>query len=254
VIVVSKGGASPQKIPQYVDLSLKRMGLDCIDLYLVHYPDADIPIEDTIGAMVEIKNRGKIRYIGVSNFSAKQIARAQTVADIVCCEQAYNLMWREIEEMGTLEMCQKHNIGVLAYSPLGQGLFTGKIRSSGDIPVREGDIRHITLLFKGDAFERGLDMVEILDGLSTKYDRTPAQIAINWVIHQTGISSAIVGSKNTAQLDDNLGAVGWQMDDEDYEVLSGRGSTYSKRFDYSYSMFGMKYDEIKIDRMIDDTF
>jgi aryl-alcohol dehydrogenase-like predicted oxidoreductase len=252
-IVVSKGGADPRKIPKRVDLSLKRMGLDCIDLYLVHYPDADIPIEDTIGAMVEIRNRGKIRYIGVSNFTAEQLTRAQSVADIACCEQAYNLMWREIEETGVLEVCHEKNIGVLAYSPLGQGLFTGKIRSTDDIPVWEGDIRHRTLLFQGEAFERGLEMVKILDELSAKYGRTQAQIALNWVIRKDGVSSAIVGSKNRVQLDDNLGALGWHLDDEDYELLSSRGSQYSRVFDYSYSMFGMKYDEIKIDQMIDAT-
>jgi aryl-alcohol dehydrogenase-like predicted oxidoreductase len=253
VMVVSKGGAAPQKIPQRVDLSLKRMDLDFIDLYLVHYPDVDIPIEDTIGAMVRVKDQGKIRHIGVSNFSAEQLTRAASVADIACCQQAYNLLWRELEDVGTLEVCHKRNIGVLAYSPLGQGLFTGKIRSIEDIPKREGDIRHVTVLFQGDAFKRGLEIVEILDGLSKKYSRTHAQIALNWAINQNGITSAIVGSKNIDQLTDNLGAVGWKMENEDYELLSSRGSQYSKMFDYSYSMFGMKYDEIKIDKMIDGT-
>jgi aryl-alcohol dehydrogenase-like predicted oxidoreductase len=251
VILVSKGGADPQKIPGRVDLSLQRMGLDYIDLYLVHYPDADIPIEATIGAMVKARDQGKIRYIGVSNFSAEQLLRAAAVTDITCCQQAYNLMWREIEDVGTLDVCLKHSIGVLAYSPLGQGLFTGKIRSVDDIPKREGDIRGITVLFQGAAFERGLEIVGILDRLSRKYNKTQAQIALNWVADQKGITSAIVGSKNTEQLDDNLGAVGWKMEQGDYDFLSSKGSEYSKKFDYSYSMFGMKYDEVKIDEMID---
>jgi aryl-alcohol dehydrogenase-like predicted oxidoreductase len=253
VIIVSKGGADPQKIPQRVDMSLKRMGLEYLDLYLVHYPDAEIPIEDTIGSMVRIQDRGKVRHIGVSNFSAEQLARAAAVADIACCQQAYNLMWREIEAVGTLEFCVAHDIGVLAYSPLGQGLFTGKIRSVKDIPKREGDIRHITSLFKGEAFRRGLKMVELLDVLSGKYNKTQAQIALNWVTHQRGITSAIAGSKNLKQLTDNMGAVGWSMEKDDYALLSSKGSGYAKIFDYAYSMFGMKYDEIKIDRMIDDT-
>jgi aryl-alcohol dehydrogenase-like predicted oxidoreductase len=251
VIIASKGGADPEKIPQRVDLSLKRMGLDYIDIYFVHYPDSDIPIEDTIGAMAEIKDKGKIRHIGVSNFSADQLSRAASVAYIACCQPAYNLVWREIEEVGTLEVCQKNNIGVLTYSSLGQGLFTGKIRSIDDIPKREGDIRHFTLFFKGDAFKKALEIVKILDKLSEKYKRTPAQIAINWVINQKGVTSAIVGSKNIDQLTDNLNAVGWAMEKEDYDLLSNEGRKVSKMFDYSYSMFGMKYDEIKVDDMID---
>jgi len=253
VIIISKGGADPQKIPGRVDMSLKRMDLDYLDLYLVHYPDADIPIEETISSMVRIQEGGKVRHIGVSNFSAEQLARAAAVADIACCQQAYNLMWREIEAVGTLEFCTAHDIGILAYSSLGQGLFTGKIRSAEDIPKREGDIRHITSLFQGEAFERGLKMVEILDDLSGKYNKTQAQVALNWVIHQRGITSAIVGSKNMKQLQDNMGAVGWSMEEEDYALLSSKGSEYAKVFDYAYSMFGMKYDEIKIDKMIDDT-
>jgi aryl-alcohol dehydrogenase-like predicted oxidoreductase len=160
-------------------------------------------------------------------------------------------MWREIEDVGTLEVCRKYGIGVLAYSPLGQGLFTGKIRSVDDIPKREGDIRGITVLFQGDAFKRGLEIVGILDRLSRKYHKTQAQIALNWVISQKGITSAIVGTKNIKQLDDNLGAVGWKMEQKDYDLLSSKGNEYSKKFDYSYSMFGMKYDEVKIDEMID---
>ena len=253
VIVVSKGGADPKKIPERVDMSLKRMGLDYLDLYLVHYPDVDIPIEDTISSMVKIQESGKVRHIGVSNFSAEQLGRAAAVADIACCQQAYNLMWREIEVKGTLQFCVDHDIGVLAYSPLGQGLFTGKIRSVDDIPKREGDIRHITSLFQGEAFEHGLKMVEILDELSIKYERSIAQTALNWVIHQRGVTSAIVGSKNMKQLTDNMGAVGWSMDESDYAMLSSRGSDLAGIFDYAYSMFGMKYDEIKIDNMIDDT-
>jgi aryl-alcohol dehydrogenase-like predicted oxidoreductase len=220
-------------------------------MYFVHYPDTDIPIEETIGAMTEIKDKGKIRHIVVSNFSAEQLSQAASTAYIACCQPAYNLMWREIEDGGILDGCQKNNIGVLTYSSLGQGLFTGKIRSLDDIPKREGDIRQFTLLFKEDAFKGALEIVKMQDRLSDKYNKTPAQIAINWVINQHGITSAIVGSKNMGQLKDNLDSVGWKMDREDYELLSREGSRISKMFDYSYSMFGMKYDEIKVDAMID---
>jgi myo-inositol catabolism protein IolS len=253
LIVISKGGADPRKMEQRVTISLSRMKLEVIDLYLVHYPDYDIPIEETIGGMLRLKEKGKIRHVGVSNFSAEQLTRALAVGEIACCEQAYNLLWREIEEVGTLETCVEHNVGILAYSPLGQGLLTGKIRSEADLPKREGDIRTITLLFHGEAFKAGLSMVEHLDALAAKYGKTPAQVAINWAVGQTGITAAIVGSKTVKQLEDNLGALGWEMESKDRELLRKEGSGSSKLFDYRYSMFGMKYEGIKIDEMIDSS-
>jgi aryl-alcohol dehydrogenase-like predicted oxidoreductase len=253
LVVISKGGADPRKMEDRLNISLSRLKLDVIDLYLVHYPDSDIPIEETIGGMLRLREKGRIRHIGVSNFSREQLLKAQAVCEIACCQQAYNLLWREIEDMGTQKACVDHNVGILAYSALGQGLFTGKIRSEADLPKREGDIRTITLLFKGEAFKAGLSLVKQLDRLAAKYGKTPAQVAINWVINQKGITAAIVGSKTVKQLDDNLGALGWEMDGEDDEFLRREGRKASKLFDYSYSMFGMKYDGVKIDQMIDES-
>ena len=253
LIVISKGGADPRKMEQRLGISLSRMKLEVIDLYLVHYPDADIPIEETIGGMVRLKEKGKIRHIGVSNFSAEQLLKALSVSEIACCQQAYNLLWREVEDTGTLKVCLDSNVGILAYSPLGQGLFAGEIRSEADIAKRQGDIRQITLLFQGEAFQAGLGIVKQLDALAAKYAKTPAQVAINWVVSQKGITAAIVGSKTLRQLEDNLGALGWEMESRDYELLNEAGSGSSKLFDYRYSMFGMKYDGVKIDEMIDSS-
>jgi myo-inositol catabolism protein IolS len=253
LIVISKGGPDPRRMERRLSISLSRLKVDVIDLYLVHYPDYDIPIEETIGGMLRLKEQGKIRHVGVSNFSAEQLTRALAVGEIACCQQAYNLLWREIEETGTLKVCLDHNVGVLAYSPLGQGLFTGKIRSEADIPKREGDIRTITLLFQGEAFKAALSMVGHLDALAAKYGKTPAQVTINWVVSREGITAAIVGSKTVKQLEDNLGALGWEMEAKDYELLRTEGSKYSKLFDYQYSIFGMKYDGIKFEDMIDSS-
>jgi aryl-alcohol dehydrogenase-like predicted oxidoreductase len=251
--IISKGGADPRKMETRVDISLSRMGLEVIDLYLVHYPDAAIPIEETMGGMMRLKEKGKIRHVGVSNFSRDQVLKAVAVAEVACCQQAYNLLWREIDDTGTLAACREHGVGILAYSPLGQGLFTGRIRSEADLPTRNGDVRQITLLFKGEAFQAGLAMVKRLDALGVKYGKTTAQVALNWVIGQEGITAGIAGSRTVAQLDDNLGALGWEMDRADREMLSREGLASSKLFDYRYSIFGMKYDEVKIDDMIESS-
>ena len=252
VIIISKCGADPKRIPERIDFSLKRLGLEYIDLYLVHYPDVNIPIEDTMEAMEKIKDQGKARYIGVSNFNRTQLEKAVSTTDIVCCQSPYNLMWREIEEGGVVEFCKKNNIGIFTYASLGQGLFTGKIRSLDDIPKREGDIRQANLFFKEDVFKEGLKVIEILDRFSAKYNKTPAQIAINWVVNQPGITSAIVGVINLEQLNDNLGAVGWKMEEEDYKTLGSKSSDISERFDYSRSIWGGKYSEVNVEEVIDD--
>jgi aryl-alcohol dehydrogenase-like predicted oxidoreductase len=229
------------------------MGLDYLDLYLVHWPDLDIPLEDTIEAMAKVKEEGKARFIGVSNFSVEQLAKAQSITDIACCESPYNLMWRDIEARGLIDFCLDNNIGILTYSSLGQGLFAGKIRSVNDIPKRDGDVRQYNLLFKDKGFENSLKILKILDELSEKYDKTPAKIALNWVVNQKGITSAIAGIESMKELNDNLGAIDFKMDDSDYSLLSKKGKQLSSIFDYAaYNMFGMKYEDIKIDAMIDD--
>lgn len=252
VIVISKGGADPKKIPDRIDSSLKRLGLEYLDLYLVHFPDIGIPIEDTMEAMEKIRNKGKTRYIGVSNFNKEQIEKAASVSDVVCCQSPYNIIWREIDNNGLADFCHKHDIGILTYSSLGQGLFTGKIRSSDDVPKRKEDIRANSVLLQGDVFNQGLEMLQTLDRLADKYNKTVAQIAINWVINQKGITSAIAGIINLVQLDDNLGAIGWDMESEDYELIGKMGSKASERIDYSCSMWGGKYSDVKIDKTLDD--
>jgi len=252
LLISSKCGADPRKIPGQIDLSLKRMGLDYIDLYQVHYPDIDITVEETIRAMLKLQESGKIRHIGVSNFNVTQLKAAVEVADIAACQSGFNLMWREIEDRNILDFCMNNRISMLTYSSLGQGLFSGKYKSTADIPEKKGEIRHSNFLFKEEAFSKALEIIKILENLSKKYDKTPAQIAINWVIKREGVTSAIVGAKNRQQLNDISGATGWEMEKKDFELLNNLGSKASKIFDYSYNMFGYKYDDLKIDQAIED--
>ncbi len=252
LLISSKCGADPRKIPGQIDLSLKRMGLDYIDLYQVHYPDVDIPVEETIGAMLKIKESGKIRHIGVSNFNVSQLKAAVGVADIAACQSGFNLMWREIEERNILNFCMDNDISMLTYSSLGQGLFSGKYKSIADIPKKEGEIRHHNLLFNEEGFSRAGAVLQALEDLSVKYQKTAAQVAINWVIRRQGVTSAIVGAKNRKQLRDIASAAGWEMEKSDFELLNDLGSKASETFDYSQNMFGESYDVVKIDQAIED--
>jgi diketogulonate reductase-like aldo/keto reductase len=169
--------------------SLKRLGLDYLDLYILHAPSRDFPIEETMKAMDELKAEGLIKNIGVSNFTVKQMERAQkaTKNKIVVNQVHYNLIVREVEDRGILDYCQKNDILLMAWRPLQEGELT----KSG---------------------------ISILDEMANKYQKTPAQVAINWLISQKNVI-AISKMRNPDHLKENIGAVGWEMEKEDIEYL-----------------------------------
>ncbi|MFH2068914.1 MAG: aldo/keto reductase [Candidatus Omnitrophota bacterium] len=239
--IATKCGANPEQIPGQIDNSLKKMDLGYIDLYQVHYPSTKIPIADTIGAMKKLKDEGKIRHIGVSNFSVEQLKEAIKVTEIVSCQSPYNLFWREIEEEGILEFCQKENVGILTYSSLAQGLLSGKFKSRTDLPTKEGEIRTVNVLFKKGIFEECLKTVNLVEETAQKYNKTPAEVSLNWVINQPGITSAVVGARNIFQLNDNVKAAGWNLNQQDTDILSQKGKEVSKLLNYAANMWGTEY-------------
>jgi len=237
VFLASKCGASPKQIKEDINLCLKRMKIDYIDLYQVHYPNPHIPISETMGAMAEIQKMGKIRYIGVSNFSVEQMREALKTTRFESCQPPYNIFWREIEDE-ILPFCREHNIGVITYSPLAQGLLTGKFTSRSQISP--DDIRSKNKLFQKEIFEKCLKVIEYMKEIAVEQKKTLAQLALNWVIHQPGITSAIVGAKRPSQLRENLGAVGWKLTSQQIEEISRRGKEISKLLDYTTNMWGYK--------------
>lgn len=241
VIVATKCTADAKTIHEQADASLKRLGVDCIDLYQVHYPSAEIPICETIGAVAELQKQGKIRYIGVSNFSVKQLKEAVATAEITSCQSPYNLLWREIEVQGVLDFCKENEIGILSYSSIGQGLLTGKFRTREDIPDTKGEARTRNVLFKEGTFEAALECVESMRGVAPKYNKTLTQLAINWVLNRSGITTALVGARNMEQLDENMGGQGWKISPEDMKALDDAGIRVSDILDYSRNMWGFVY-------------
>ncbi len=236
VYISSKCGAEPEGIKKDIDECLKRMQLDYIDLYHVHYPNPRIPIADTMGAMAEIQKAGKIRWIGVSNFSIQQLKEAWEAVEFSCCQPPCNVFWREIET-DILPFCREHNIGVICYSPLGQGLLTGKFRKPSQIP---NDIRSKNKLFQPGVFEKCVEVVELMEGISRRYGKTVGQVALNWVIQQPGVTAAIVGAKHPFQIQEDIGGWGWSLSKQDIEQISQWGLGISKLLDYSSNMWGYK--------------
>lgn len=229
------GITKPEDICEDIDLCLKRMGVDCVDLYQVHYPSRTVPVSRIIEEMVKIQEAGKIRYIGVSNFSVNQMEEALEAGKFISCQPPYNIFWREIEVKGILSFCRENNIGVIVYSPLAQGLLTGKFTTRAQIP---NDIRSRNKLFREGIFGKALEVIEYMRETAEHHDKTLAEVALNWVIQQAGITSAIMGAKRPSQLKDNLGACGWSLTPEESEEIGKRGMEVSKLLDYTTSIWG----------------
>lgn len=202
--------------PEYVhsacDASLKRLGLDHIDLYYQHRPDPDVPIEETVGAMAELVQAGKVSFLGLSEAGPDIIQRAQAVHPISALQTEYSL-WSREPEGEILATTRKLGISFVSYSPLGRGFLTGQIKSFDDLA--EDDWRRANPRFQGENFTRNLDLVERITEISRNKNVTPAQLALAWVLAQGEDIVAIPGTKRINYLEQNLGALEVNLTGED---------------------------------------
>ena len=194
--------------PEYVkaacDASLQRLQTDVIDLYYQHRVDPETPIEETVGAMSELAQAGKIRYLGLSECSAETLRRACAVHPIAAVQSEYSLWSREPED-GFLDACRELGVGFVPYSPLGRGFLTGRFQSAEDFD--ETDYRRHSPRFQGDNFARNLALVERVKELAAEKGCSPAQLALAWALAQGPDIAPIPGTKRRKYLDDNLGAL-----------------------------------------------
>jgi aryl-alcohol dehydrogenase-like predicted oxidoreductase len=201
--------ATRHRIMLEIDDSLRRLQTDYIDIYQVHWPDPLVPIEETAGAMRELYEQGKIRAIGVSNFSVAQLRAFRAVAPVHVLQSPYNLFERGIEEK-ILPYCVANGIAILGYGALCRGLLSGRMRPDS---VFEGDdLRRVDPKFQAPRYEQYLNAVERLDGLAQRhYRRRVIQLAVRWMLDQ-GISVALWGGRRPEQLHAALGVAGWSLD------------------------------------------
>ncbi|RLI06580.1 aldo/keto reductase [Candidatus Bathyarchaeota archaeon] len=200
------------------DGSLKRLGVNMIDLYLVHHPNPNVPVEETMKAMEKLVDEGKVRYIGVSNFDDSLIKKAQEALsrhEIVANEVKYNLIEREIEE-NLLPYCKKEGISIIAYSPLARGLLTGRFGEDFEIP--KGHWRKRDPLFQEPNFSKALELVKVLRKIAGIHDKTVGQVALNWLASKPEVIP-IFGVSSISQVEENCGAVGWKLNDEDLQMI-----------------------------------
>ena len=195
--------------PEYVrascEGSLKRLGVETIDLYYQHRVDKSVPIEETIGAMAELVQAGKVRYLGLSEASGQTLTRACGVHPIAALQSEFSLWTRDPEENGMLEACRKLGVSLVAYSPLGRGFLTGAIRSPDDFEA--DDYRRHSPRFQGENFARNLALVDEVKKLAADKGCSPAQLALAWVLAQGEDVLAIPGTRRRSRLDENLGAL-----------------------------------------------
>lgn len=233
-MIASKVMGPPDAIRKGVDAALQRMGLDCIDLYQLHYPHPHAPIADQVGAMKEAQDAGKIRWIGVSNFNLEQMQEALATARIESCQPPYNVFWRQFEN-DVLPFCGEHEIAVIPYSPLAQGLLAGRFRRPEDVP---DDIRARNKLLTPEMLARCVPVVERLEEIARAHGKTLVQAAIAWTIQAPNITAPIVGARRPAQLEENLGGVGWRLTDAEWHEISEAGKAISADLDFSSNMWG----------------
>lgn len=207
--------------PEYVrascDGSLKRLGVEHIDLYYQHRVDPNVPIEETLGAMAELVAAGKVRYLGLSEASAQTIERASKVHAISALQSELSLWTRDPEEDGALEMCRKLGIALVAYSPLGRGFLTGAITKPEDFD--EDDFRRTNPRFQGENFARNLQLVKQVEALAAEKGCTPAQLALAWVLAQGHDIVPIPGTRRRSRLDENIGALNVSLSREELDSI-----------------------------------
>ncbi|MGD9895983.1 MAG: aldo/keto reductase [Candidatus Methylacidiphilaceae bacterium] len=209
IVLATKGGlewnereeirrnSSPERLQKEIDESLRRLGVDSIDLYQIHWPDAHVPIEATAQSLLSFQAQGKIRALGVSNYSVEQMNAWRKVAPLHTDQPPYNVFERGIER-DVLPYCRENGIGVVAYGVLCRGLLTGKF--SANHTFGPGDIRHIDPKFQGESFRRYLAAVDDLRVLAQSLGCTLSQLAARWALQQPGISVVLWGARKPSQI------------------------------------------------------
>ncbi|HEX2914356.1 MAG TPA: aldo/keto reductase [Chloroflexia bacterium] len=206
----------PDYVKSACEASLRRLGVDYIDLYYQHRVDPDTPIEDTVGAMADLVREGKVRYLGLSEASASTIRRAQKVHPISALQTEYSLWARDVEA-DILPTCRELGIGFVAYSPLGRGLLTGQIKRYEDFAP--DDFRRSQPRFQGENFEKNMELVRQVEEIARQKGATPSQVALAWLLAKGEDIVPIPGTRRIKYLDENIGATRIQLSQDELDRL-----------------------------------
>jgi aryl-alcohol dehydrogenase-like predicted oxidoreductase len=227
LVIATKGGlrmtqegvvrdSSPEWLRTGVEQSLRALGVEHIDLYQVHWPDPEVPLAETAGALQQLVDEGKIRHVGVSNYSTSQMAEFARNRPVETLQPAYHLFRREIED-DIAPYVLEHDIGVLAYGPLAHGLLAGAMDEN--TTFADDDWRSRSPLFRGGTFRRNLQTVSELNRFAQERGHTVGQLAIAWTLAHPAVDVAIVGSRRAAHIEDSVGAAEFELSEDDLEEI-----------------------------------
>lgn len=203
--------STPARLRREIEDSLRRLGTDCIDLYQVHWPDTRVPVPEVAGVLTEFKREGKVRALGVSNFSAMQMEEFRRIAPLASNQPPYNIFEREIDRE-VLPWCAANGVAVLTYSSLCRSLLGGRVHRG--MTFEEHDIRSVDPKFEEPRFSQYITAVEQMTKLAReRYGKSVAQLAVRWVLDRPGVSVALWGAKRPDQLDAVAGVTGWHLDE-----------------------------------------
>src|SRR3989441_897318 len=220
----------PEYVRQACDASLERLGVDHIDLYYQHRVDRTVPIEETVGAMAELKRQGKVRYLGLSEAAPATLRRAHAVHPITALQTEYSL-WSRDPEDEILPTCREVGIGFVAYSPIGRGFLAGRFKTFDDLP--EDDWRRNNPRFQGANFTKNLDLVARVEQVAREKGCTPSQLALAWLLAQGEDIVPIPGTKRRRYLEENIGAAAVQLGAKDLrrvEEVAPKGVAAGARY------------------------
>jgi aryl-alcohol dehydrogenase-like predicted oxidoreductase len=214
--------ASRARVLASIEKSLANLGTDCVDVYLVHWPDHRTPFEETMRALEDVVRQGKARFVGVSNFKREEMDACMRVRRVDVAQYGWNLFDRRMQRE-IFPYCREHGVGVMAYGSLAYGLLTGAFTRDVDFGSDDwraradkmGSIRLFDALFGREHFPRNLRVVDELKGVAARHGRSLPQLALRWAIANPAVSTALVGCRTVAEVEDNVGALGWSLSEAD---------------------------------------
>lgn len=210
---------SPQRIREEIENSLRRLNIEQIDLYQIHWPDPDTPLAASVEELLKLKKEGKFRYLGVCNFDQELMEKISQMTDIISLQPQYSLLKRDIEK-NIIEYLINNNLGSLSYGTLGGGILSGKYKTRPQFDDEKDNRAGFYPFFREENWPQTQSLIKLLEDIAEKYQKSPAQIAINWAINRPGITTALVGAKNEKQARENALAADFELSEAEMVALT----------------------------------
>jgi len=210
---------SPKRIRKDIEDSLRRLNIEQIDLYQIHWPDPDTPLEESVEELLKLKKEGKFKYLGVCNFEVELMEQISEMTDIISLQPQYSLLKRDIEAK-ILAYLIENNLGALSYGTLGGGILSGKYKERPQFDDEKDNRAGFYPFFKKENWPQTQSLISLLKEIAEDHNQTPAQIAINWSINRPGITTALVGAKNKKQARENAAAADFELSESEMIALT----------------------------------